>query len=245
MKDLFLSARRTFYSHRFIRKILFLVLISISKYSFGQFAIISDRDGYINVRKGASKDNAIVDKLKNGHLIYCLEVKGHWTNIDYSKNNNDLTGYIYYDRCALISKYPTIPVLTRSENMLRLAKDSIEIIVTQKQFEKSKHKFKYNKEANSEIELIDNKVYFGKDGEMPETEYQSIKIKLGQKTIDLPKTSLESLYQPNLFITVANYDTENDIIYIQSENSDGAGSYEVIWKVEKGVYKERYIAYGF
>ena len=28
-------------------------------------------------------------------------------------------------------------------------------------------------------------------------------------------------------------------------NSDGAGSYEVIWKIEKGVYKERYIAYGF
>lgn len=36
-----------------------------------------------------------------------------------------------------------------------------------------------------------------------------------------------------------------NIVYIQSMNSDGAGSYEVIWKVEKAVYKERYIACGF
>jgi len=28
-------------------------------------------------------------------------------------------------------------------------------------------------------------------------------------------------------------------------NSDGAGYYGVIWKIEKGVYKSRYIVYGF
>jgi hypothetical protein len=28
-------------------------------------------------------------------------------------------------------------------------------------------------------------------------------------------------------------------------NGDGAGAYEVIWKIESGVYKERLIAYGF
>lgn len=28
-------------------------------------------------------------------------------------------------------------------------------------------------------------------------------------------------------------------------NSDGAGSYVVIWKIEKGVFKDRYIAFRF
>jgi len=28
-------------------------------------------------------------------------------------------------------------------------------------------------------------------------------------------------------------------------NSDGAGSYLVIWRIEKGTYKDRLVAYGF
>jgi hypothetical protein len=41
------------------------------------------------------------------------------------------------------------------------------------------------------------------------------------------------------------FDKASDIFYIQTMNSDGAGGYEVIWKVEKGIYKERLVAYGF
>lgn len=61
----------------------------------------------------------------------------------------------------------------------------------------------------------------------------------------LPKNALEGLYEPALNNTQVNYDKQNDILYIQAMNSDGAGSYEVVWKIEKGTYKERYIAYGF
>jgi hypothetical protein len=56
---------------------------------------------------------------------------------------------------------------------------------------------------------------------------------------------LENLYEISLANTKAHYDKANDILYIQSMNSDGAGSYEVIWKIEKGIYKNRFIAYGF
>jgi hypothetical protein len=40
-------------------------------------------------------------------------------------------------------------------------------------------------------------------------------------------------------------DKENDVIYIQSMNSDGAGGYVVAWKIEKNIYKERAIFNGF
>ena len=114
-----------------------------------------------------------------------------------------------------------------------------------KSFEKSKHIFKYDKEEKDQIVLIDNKQYWGTDGEMPKTEYESIKLVVGGKGIVLPKSAFANLYEPNLSMTQVHYDKTNSILYILSENSDAAGSYEVIWKVEKGIYKERFIAYGF
>jgi hypothetical protein len=93
--------------------------------------------------------------------------------------------------------------------------------------------------------LIDNKKYWGMDGGMPTTQFEKITIKIGQRLITLPKYALEGLYEPNIYSAAANYDNTSDTFYIRTSNSDGAGSYEVIWKVEKGVYKNRLVAYGF
>lgn len=56
---------------------------------------------------------------------------------------------------------------------------------------------------------------------------------------------MDGLYEPSIYSAEVNYDKTNGTFYIQTMNSDGAGSYEVIWKVEKGVYKERLVVYGF
>lgn len=101
------------------------------------------------------------------------------------------------------------------------------------------------KDNPTQIDLIDNKQYWGMDGGMPTTQFEKIIIKIGQKTILLPKTAIEGLYQPSFHNVEVNYDNENEIIYIQTVNSDGAGSYLAIWKVENGIYKDRLIAYGF
>jgi len=60
----------------------------------------------------------------------------------------------------------------------------------------------------------------------------------------LPKADLEDLYEPNIFSGEINYDKENNILYIQTMNSDGAGYCEMIWKIEKSEYKEKLVAYG-
>ncbi len=70
-----------------MRQILFFILLLSSTISFGQFAIITDIDGYTNIRKDDSKGKNIVDKSQNGHLIYCFESKDDWTNIDYTKDD--------------------------------------------------------------------------------------------------------------------------------------------------------------
>ncbi|MBX3256659.1 MAG: hypothetical protein KF862_21160 [Chitinophagaceae bacterium] len=224
---------------------LVFLIIQLSLNTHAQFAIIADQDGYVNVRADKGTGSKITDMLKNGHLIFCFEDTGNWTNIDYSRNDKKLNGFVYKDRYTLISSYRSIPVVKERTNAVTLSKDSIEVIITQKSFDKRQHKFSYCKEAKDQIELIDNKAYWGTDGGIPAFEYSSVAIKIGRKTFQLSQPALSNLFEPNLYNTAVNFDTDNNILYIQSMNSDGAGAYHVIWKIEKGIYKERYIAYGF
>jgi hypothetical protein len=119
--------------------------------------------------------------------------------------------------------------------------------VSEKKFDKTKYRFSYykDKDAHDYIQFINGKQYWGTDGETPTRAYKSILIVCSQKKVSLPPSALENLFEPNILDTEVHYDRQNDILYIQSFNSDGAGAYDVIWKIEKGVYKERYIMYGF
>lgn len=227
-------------------KIIFLIFLSfLSCRSFGQMAIIADKDGYSNVRTSAEKGSKILDTLHNGHFVFCFETKGNWANIDYSTKGKELNGNIYHDRLKFISDYESIPALTKQNNSATYGKDSIKIIVTAEKFDKFKYRVSYSKGSDSQIRFINGKQYWGTDGEQPKTEYRSILIIFGNRTINLPGVAMENLFEPSIYHTQINYDRENDILYIRSMNSDGAGSYEVIWRIERGVYKDRYIALGF
>jgi hypothetical protein len=228
-----------------MRKYLTFTFLFVSTFSFGQFAIISDKDGSVNVREDGNPSSKIIDSLQNGYLIYCFENKGNWTNINYSKKSKELNGYVYKDRYKLVSNFLTIPIVTKNATSMKLKKDSIEITLTQSKFEKSNHKFKYFKDAPDQIELIDNKKYWGRDGGMPTTQFDKIILKVGQKNIILPKQATKGLYEPSLYSAEVYFDKQNNNIYITTMNSDGAGSYEVIWKIENGIYKDRLVAYGF
>lgn len=220
----------------------FLLLCSLS---FGQFAIVKDKESLLNVRDDAQQNSKIIDKLSNGHLIYCFENKGNWTSIDYVKKDTERNGYVYKDRYVWVSEFSALTVSKKTNTSIILKKDSIEVIITQSKFDKTKHQFKYFKNAPNQIELIDNKKYWGMDGGMPTTQFEKITIKVGSKVILLPKIALEELYEPSIYSAEVNYDKTTDTVYIQTINSDGAGSYLVIWKIEKGIYKDRLVAYGF
>ena len=228
-----------------MKNILTFILFLLTSICYGQFAIVSDKDSLLNIREDATTNSKIVDKLPNGHLIYCFEDKGNWTNIDYTKNNKELNGYIYKDRCKLISSFTALTITKKSKTSITLEKNTKQVIISQSNFEKKKHTFKYVKDYPTQIELIDNKQYWGMDGGIPRTQFEKVIIKVGQKIIILPKSALTGLYEPNIYSAEVNYDKQTDTFYIQTMNSDGAGSYLVIWKVEKGIYKDRLVAYGF
>ncbi len=226
-------------------KLISILLFFFSNISFAQFAIISDRDGFVNIRKEAKTGNNISDQLNNGFVVYCFEPEKNWINIDYSKNNKDRNGYLYKDRVHYLSEFTKIPLIKETRSQVIFKKDGIDINIESKNFESNSAKLTFLKNDKSILKKINGKDFWGTDGGIPKRTYKNITLVIDNKTIELPKNAFDDLFEPNLFNTKINFDKKNNILYITSSNSDGAGGYEIVWIIEKGKYKERKIAFGF
>lgn len=227
-------------------KKIFFILFLLSTFTLkAQFAIINDKEGFCNVRSSAVITNNVIDRLPNGTLLYSLDKENNFADIDYIKNKVIKNGYLYNNRLLMIDSFTTIPETYRKDSNIVFKRDSIEVIITEKSFDPSKHKLGFYNGNKDQLELIDDQPFWGTDGGFPNSAYHSINIRKGKWEISLPSTSLKDLFQINLYNTRVNYDAANDIVYIHAINSDGAGGYVVLWKIEKGVYKERLVLNGF
>ena len=229
---------------------LLLLFLLISSYTFAQvnenyfFAVINDKDGYVNVRKEKSVHSKVLKKLDNNTLIFVLEYdkaqEGNWI---YADNE----GYIYNDRVKWIHNFPQIAKGIVKENTIVFEGKEIQVVLSTEKFDKSKHSFKYHKEYRDVIEKIDGKLFWGTDGNMPKREYKSIEVKIRGKQVSIPQSAYNDLYESYLYteFNSVHYDKDNDILYIVANNGDGAGAYMVCWQIEKGVYKGRKVGIPF
>ena len=229
---------------------LLLLFLLISSYTFAQvnenyfFAVINDKDGYVNVRKEKSVHSRVLKKLDNNTLIFVFVYdKAHDGNWIYVDNE----GYIYNDRVKWIEELPKVAKGVEKKNAIHFSGKDISVTLTSQKFDKSKHSFKYNKEYPDAIEKIDGKTFFGTDGNMPKEAYKSIEVKIRGKQVSIPQSAYSDLYQPNLYtdLNFVYYDKDSDILYIVANNGDGAGAYMVCWQIEKGVYKGRKVGIPF
>lgn len=133
---------------------------------FSQFAIISDPDGYVNVRSSAKITNNVSDKLNNGFIIYYFEPQGNWANIDYKKGGKELNGYIYKGKIKYITDLKEIPLNISQDEKVILNNGSIKIEISETKFLKEKHKLQFLKDQNF-LKKIDNLDFLGTDGEIP------------------------------------------------------------------------------
>jgi hypothetical protein len=228
-----------------MKGIIYFFLILNFNFCLSQFGIINDLDGFVNVRSSAEKGNNISDKLENGFIVYYFESEGNWINIDYKKNGKNLNGYIFKDRIKYITDFQKISLKSELDGKVKLENENVKIEISDTKFIKEKHKLEFLKNDKSVLVKIDNFQIFGTDGNIPKSEYKSIQIEIDNIKIVLPNEALKNLYEPSLYNSKANYDEKNDILYVFSSNSDGAGSYEIIWVIEKMKYKYRIEAYGF
>ena len=210
----------------------------------GAFAVINDKDGYVNVRKEKSVHSKVLKKLDNNTLIFVLEYdkaqEGNWI---YADNE----GYIYNDRVKWIHNFPQIAKGITKGNTIVFEGKEIQVTLSTEKFDKSKHSFKYHKEYRDIIEKIDGKPFWGTDGNMPKREYKSIEVKIRGKQVSIPQSAYNDLYESYLYteFNSVHYDKDNDILYIVALNGDGAGAYLVCWQIEKGVYKGRKVGIPF
>ena len=210
----------------------------------GAFAVINDKDGYVNVRKEKSVHSKVLKKLDNNTLIFVFVYDkaddGNWIHPDYE-------GYIYNDRVKWIHNFPQIAKGIAKGNTIVFQGKEIQVVLSTEKFDKSKHSFKYHKEYRDVIEKIDGKLFWGTDGNMPKREYKSIEVKIRGKQVSIPQSAYNDLYESYLYteFNSVHYDKDNDILYIVANNGDGAGAYMVCWQIEKGVYKGRKVGIPF
>jgi len=224
-----------------MRNILLCLLGFPALSSYGQFALVADKDGYSNVRKEGQSGAPVIDTLHNGHLVFCWETKEGWTNIYYAKKTSEeRPGYIHRDRFKLITDYVSIPA--RGKDYSVFSKDSIIVTQSIRPFDKAQYRVSYVKGEPGVVASINGRQVYGTDGELPKRAYRSIRIRLGNRELALPKNAFDDLFEPTPWNTTVNYDRERDILYIQSMNSDGAGAYSVIWTIGKGEYIGRWIS---
>lgn len=210
--------------------------------AFGQFGIIADKDGFVNVRNSPNISNNIIDTLTNGQIVFCLEEEGEWRPTDYHLNGQKFkSGYIHKSRVKLIDDFDKIFYDKLTDSVVTFKKDTIKLIVTKTKFNPKNNKLQYHKGDASKneiswLEKINGKEIWGTDGNVPKNQYGQITLTLGKDKIHLP---IDNLFEPNLDYTTVNIDEKNKTIYISAMNSDGAGGYAVLWIIENGTFKQQ------
>ncbi|MCT2561685.1 SH3 domain-containing protein [Chryseobacterium herbae] len=224
-------------------KIILLAAALGFQFSLAQFAKIVDKDGYVNLRKEADGKSDIVGKINSDEILYIFspEDNKNWLNADYTdKNGKNLSGYIHSSRVKFIESYESVPAVSINENKAVFNSKNITVTIESEPFN-----YKENKKYFSTTDYKDYKVedkfkgqqIWGTDGTIPQTHYQSISVKIGGKTLQIPPKEIENLFNINTESAACYFDSEHETLYINMVNSDGAGGYAVLFTIENGAYK--------
>ena len=234
--------------------ILFLLLSTnaFAQGPFGDYAVVKDKDCYVNIRAKENVKSKIVGTLPNNTLVYTLfdttqdetgeEIFFDWLYVG--------KGYVHKSRLKKIYEFPSIGKgkEKETENSITIAGKGISVTLTRQPFDKTKHKITKKKHKYYEELIIDGKSAQGTDTSfIPEDHYKSIIVTINGKNVSIPKNAYDDLYQVAMYTenNAVYYDKEEDTIYIIAHNGSGANAYEVCWQIVKGEYKTRIIGEPF
>ena len=229
--------------------ILFLLLSTnaFAQGPFGDYAVVKDKDGYVNIRAKESVKSKIVGTLPANTLVnvYFWEdepTPPNWIAVD--------KGYVHKSRLKKIYEFPSIGKgkEKETENSITIAEKGISVTISTQKFDKTKHKITKKKHKYYEELIIDGKSTQGTDTSfIPENHYKSIVVNINGKNVSIPKSAYDDLYQVWVYPynNKVYYDKEDDILYIIAHNGSGANAYEVCWQIVKGEYKTRIIGEPF
>ncbi|RZS90565.1 hypothetical protein [Aquimarina brevivitae] len=198
----------------------FFLIVPIAIYSQG---FVKDTDGFVNVRDTYDfKISKVIDTFHNNHLVWINDQLGNWYEV-WSIKNKDRSGYIHKSRILDINEKDNFNRKKINENKLLLFTDRIKIFVERKKFERVE---------------IDTKNSYDTDGNLPRFEYKNITIDFQNKKYMLTNEDyLKHLYESNVNDMSVCYNGNDNLLYISSLNSDGAGAYAVVWIINNDTDK--------
>lgn len=210
------------------------------------FALVQDTEGFVNVRSKPELKNNINDTLATGRVVWCFEKEGEWHSVDYYKKGVFRNGYIHRSRLKMISSFQKIPVKKENTDQIVFQKDSVQVMITLKNFVASENKLEYATDSGVKyLAKINSKQPWGTDGSVPKKQYKAVEFTLGKRTSLVPANAISDLFQPHFLFTQVFYDENSDTLYISTDNSDGAGGYSLLFIIHKGQYKDRMVTLGF
>ncbi|MDR3011041.1 MAG: SH3 domain-containing protein [Sphingobacterium sp.] len=214
------------------------------------FAIIQDKDGYVNVRQNPSIKSPIIGKIYNNQVFEDLSQFGsnsnNWIYISYGNNYDKKTqkfeeksGYLYIDRILFLQKLPQLKRKIIDKNNVEFFDNEVHLKLNFGTFDVKSHRI--TKDNNDIVINIDNETPWGIDGILPEnlTEIKSIKLIYKNKEFLFPRKSLLGLFQPNIDNMYVSMN--NDTFFIVMSNSDAGGAYNIVWTVYKETIINRFI----
>ena len=223
--------------------ILFLLLTTnaFAQGPFGDYAIVKDKDGYVNIRAKENVKSKIVGTLPNNTLVYgFFDKEYNPTNwIEVGK------GYVHQSRLKRIFDFRAIEGKEQGNSVIFDDKD-VKVTITKQKFDKTKHKIT-KKEHDGWTELIidGKKIYgieiYGGDDSLPQDHYKSITVTMKGKNVPIPKSAYDDLYQIFYFNRLIYYDEEAEALYIFANNGDAGLAYQVCWQIVKDKYITRII----
>ena len=213
---------------------------------FGDYAVVKDKNGYVNIRAKENVKSKIVGTLPANTLVnvYFWEdepTPPNWIAVD--------KGYVHKSRLKMISEFPSIGKGKEQGNSITIAGKGISVTLTRQPFDKTKHKITKKKHKEYSEYILDGKRVQGlyNDEFLPKDHYKSIIVTINGKHVSIPKSAYDDLYEVWVYPynNEVYYDKEDDVLYIFVRCGDGANAYKVCWQIVKGEYKTRIIGEPF
>jgi hypothetical protein len=184
--------------------IAFLIITCIYSFANAQsYAVINDKDGFVNVRKEKSANSAIVGKIYDDNIfVYDYEDHSDWIKIyrQKPKTNGEyaIEGYIHKSRLFPLSKFKSIKTVKNYKDSCVIFNDSLKVVIESKHFNPKNHKLLYSKanpkdNTSKELIKIDGKDIWGTDGEIPKVKITSVKVIKHGVPVVIPKDAFGDL----------------------------------------------------
>jgi hypothetical protein len=229
----------------------FLWLLFILPHAFlanGQFAVIRDADGFVNVRAGDSIKAKIIGRLHDGEVFVSTFAQNGWVKVYFDPETSyrakGFEGYIHEDRLLSIEKLPHVPRSgkTLEKGHLKLQNDSVDVEILTAPFRPKQHVIRKDKHGN--VQTIDGVFPYGAGDGVPEQKVTSLSMNIRGRAVDIPASAWNDLYEPDLEISNVFFDARTGFIYIVMPANGGnsaSGAYEIAWVFKNGRYVTRYI----